>query len=83
MVKGHTGDLFLLSEIVVAALSLGLPDMKSLVGEVVCGLERRTGCDRVTQLDSGKSTVTSTGILLFREAKEKVSVGFLDNHKPQ
>ena len=31
VVKGHTGALFLLSEIVEAALSLGLLDMKSLV----------------------------------------------------
>ena len=30
MVKGQAGALFLLSKIVVAALSIGLPDMKSL-----------------------------------------------------
>jgi hypothetical protein len=60
-----------LSEIVVTALSLGLPDMKSLVVEVICGIERRTGCDRVTQLNSEKSTVTYTGIPSSGKLKNK------------
>jgi hypothetical protein len=40
MVKGHTGALFLLSEIVVVALSMGLPDMKSSGVEVDEGIKR-------------------------------------------
>jgi len=62
VVKGHTGALFLLSGIVVVALSLGLPDMKSLVVGELRGLGRRTGCDRVTQLKSEKSTGTCAKI---------------------
>jgi hypothetical protein len=39
VVKGHTGALFLLSEIVVVALSMGLTDMKSSGVEVVVDIK--------------------------------------------
>jgi hypothetical protein len=71
VVKGQTGALFLLSEIGVAALSLGLQDMKSLIVEVIRGIERRTGCDLVTQLKSEKSTVAYTGIPSSGKLKNK------------
>ena len=65
MVKGHTGALFLLSEIVEAALSLGLPDMKSLVESDRCSV-RRACCGRMTQhlefrkVNSHRTELTTT-----------------------
>ena len=71
MVKGQTGALFLLSEIVVAALSLGFPDMKSSVVVGIRGIERRAKCDRVTQLKSEKSTGTCAEITPSVKLKNK------------
>ena len=47
--KGHTGALFLLSEIVEAALSLGFPDMKRLVDYDRSSV-RLAGYGRMTQV---------------------------------